>query len=306
MIDSKSQTRRRFLKGAAASLALAPLTSGRKAHAATSPKGRFEFCTFTKPLQHLSYTEMAETIAAMGFDGIEGPVRPKGHVLPERVEEDLPKMVDALKGSGLNLTLMTSAITEVSEEQYTEKVLRTAAALGVKRFRMGYFKYDLKRPIRPQLDEFRPKLKDLIAMTSELGIKPLYQNHSGKDYFGGPIWDLAEVFEDYAPEQIGVAFDIGHATVEGAKAWPLNFAAIRPFIDTIYVKEPSWKDNQLGWGPVGEGVVDKGFFKLLKESDFNGPVSLHVEYIAHDDPATTPSMLKAIEKDFGTLKSLLS
>ncbi len=306
MSDPNPTSRRRFLKGAAASLALAPLASGQNVLADSAPKGRFEFCTFTKPLQHLSYPEMARTIAALGFDGIEGPVRPKGHVLPERVEEDLPKMVDALKEAGLNLTLMTSAINEVSEEQFTEKVLKTAASLGVKRFRMGYFKYDLSKPIRAQLDEFRPKLKDLVAMTSELGIKPLYQNHSGKDYFGGPIWDLAEVLEDFSPEQIGVAFDIGHATVEGAKAWPLNFAAIRPFIDTVYIKEPSWKDNQLGWGPVGEGVVDKGFFKLLKESDFKGPVSLHVEYLAHDDPAATPALLKALEKDFATLKSLLA
>lgn len=306
MSDPNPPSRRRFLKGAAASLALAPLASGQNVLADSAPKGRFEFCTFTKPLQHLSYPEMARTIAALGFDGIEGPVRPKGHVLPERVEEDLPKMVDALKESGLNLTLITSAINEVSDEQFTEKVLKTAASLGVKRFRMGYFKYDLNKPIRAQLDEFRPKLKDLVAMTSELGIKPLYQNHSGKDYFGAPIWDLAEVFEDFTPEQIGVAFDIGHATVEGAKAWPLNFAAIRPFIDTVYIKEPSWKDNKLGWGPVGEGVVDQGFFKLLKESDFKGPVSLHVEYLAHDDPTATPALLKALEKDFATLKTLLA
>src|SRR6056297_1584369 len=99
---------------------------------------------------------MARAIAAMGFDGIEGPVRPGGHVVPERVEEDLPKMIEALKSEGLDLTLMTSAINEVSEKQMTEKVLRTAAELGVKRFRMGYYRYDLARPIAPQLDEFRP------------------------------------------------------------------------------------------------------------------------------------------------------
>jgi sugar phosphate isomerase/epimerase len=171
---------------------------------------------------------------------------------------------------------------------------------------MGYYKYDLAKPIRAQLDEFRPKLKDLIALSRELGIKPIYQNHSGKDYFGGPIWDLAEVLSDHDPAEVGVAFDIGHATVEGAKAWPLNFALIRPYLDTVYVKEPSWKDNVLGWGPLGEGAVDKGFFKLLQESDFSGPVSLHVEYLGHDDPSKVPTVLAAIEKDFATLKGLLS
>ena len=58
--------------------------------------------------------------------------------------------------------------------------------------------------------------------------------------------------------------------------------------------------------PVGEGAVDKGFFKLLKESDFSGPVSVHVEYLGHDDPAKAPTVLAAIEKDFATVKGLLS
>lgn len=306
MTPPPSPSRRQFLGTAATTLAFAPgFAPGLLAEEKTKAR-RFEFCTFTKPLQHLSFAEMAKTIAAMGFDGIEGAVRPKGHVVPEKVDEDMPKLAEALKAEGLSLTVMTTSINEVSAEQQTEKVLRAAAAAGVSRYRMGYYKYDLGKPIRAQLDEFRPKLKDLIALSRELGIKPIYQNHSGKDYFGGPIWDLAEVLSDHDPAEVGVAFDIGHATVEGAKAWPLNFALIRPYLDTVYVKEPSWKDNVLGWGPLGEGAVDKGFFKLLQESDFSGPVSLHVEYLGHDDPSQVPTVLAAIEKDFATLKGLLS
>ncbi|MEM9018627.1 MAG: sugar phosphate isomerase/epimerase family protein, partial [Verrucomicrobiota bacterium] len=262
-------------------------------------------CTFTKPLQHLSYEEMAAAVAKIGFNGVEAPVRPNGHVLPEKVEEDLPKMVEALKSEGLNLTVLTSGINEVSEEQRTETVLKTAADLGVKRFRMAYYKYDLDKPIAPQIDEFRPKLKDLIGLTNELGIKPIYQNHSGRNYFGGPIWDLAAVFDDYDPADIGIAFDIGHATVEGAKAWPLNFARVRDYVDTVYVKEPGWENNKLKWGPVGEGSVDKAFFSQLQKSKFKGPISLHVEYLGHKDPKMIPTILGAMEKDFATLRSLL-
>jgi sugar phosphate isomerase/epimerase len=185
-------------------------------------------------------------------------------------------------------------------------VLRVAADLGVKRFRMGYYKYDLSKPIAPQMDEFRPRLRELIALTNELGIKPVYQNHSGKNYFGGPIWDMAEVFDEFDPSEVGVAFDIGHATVEGAKAWPLNFARIQPYVDTIYVKEPAWENNQLVWGGIGEGAVDHSFFSQLKKSEFSGPISLHVEYLGHKDPEIVPAVLKAIQKDFATLKELLA
>lgn len=298
-----SPDRRHFLKSAAAGLAVSPFAA---IPAFAKEESRFEFCTFTKPLQSLSYDDTAKAIAELGFNGIEAPVRPKGHVLPERVEEDLPKMVEALKKQNLNLTILTSGINEVSEEQHTEKVLRTAAKLGVKRFRMNYYRYDLKKPLDPQLEEFGAKLKDLIALTDELGIKPVYQNHSGDKYFGAPIWDMAELFSAYTPDQIGVAFDIGHATVEGAKAWPLNYARIRPYIDTIYIKEPAWDDNQLSWGPLGEGVVDQSFFKLIKESDFSGPISLHIEYLGHGDPKIIPAVLKATRENFATLKKLLS
>ncbi|MEM6914995.1 MAG: sugar phosphate isomerase/epimerase [Verrucomicrobiota bacterium] len=303
---SSKPARRDLLKLAPAAMAFSPFAGSNLFAQEAEEEKRFQFCTFTKPLQHLSYEEMAKEIAAMGFDGIEGPVRPKGHVLPENVEEDLPKMVHALEAEGLKLTLLTSGINEVSEEQYTEKVLRTAAGLGVKRFRMGYYKYDLDKPIAPQLDEFRAQLKDLVALTNEIGIKPVYQNHSGRNYFGGPIWDMAEVFEDFDPAELGVAFDIGHATVEGAKAWPLNFARIQSHVDTIYVKEPGWQNNQLQWGGVGEGAVDKAFFTQLKKSDFSGPISLHVEYLGHKDPEIVPAVLKAIQKDFATLKELLA
>lgn len=301
-----SLSRRRFLGVSAATLAFVPSFAADSRAQGAAKERRFEFCSFTKPLQALSFSEMAKTLAAMGFHGIEGAVRPKGHVLPEKVNEDLPKLAEALRAEGLSFSVMTTAINEVSAEQQTEKILRAAAAAGVKRYRMGYYQYDLTRPIRAQLAEFRPKLKDLVALSRDLGIKPIYQNHSGKDYFGAPIWDLAELLSEHESSQVGVAFDIGHATVEGAKAWPLNFALIRPYLDTVYVKEPSWNDNVLGWGPLGEGAVDKGFYQLLRESGFKGPVSLHVEYLGQTDPAKVPAVLAAIEKDFATLKGLLS
>ncbi|MCB1093359.1 MAG: sugar phosphate isomerase/epimerase, partial [Verrucomicrobiae bacterium] len=257
-------------------------------------------------VQHLSYEETAAVIGALGFDGVEAPVRPKGQVEPERVEEDLPKFIAALKAKGLEMTILTSGINEVSEEQRTEAVLRTAAAQGVKRFRMLYYKYDLTKPIRPQLDEFRPRLRDLVALCKEIGIKPIYQNHSGRDYFGAPVWDLAEVMSEFDPKDAGVAFDIGHATIEGSKCWPLHWALIRDHIDTVYIKEPQWgADQKPKVCPLGEGGVDKGFYETLKKSGFAGPVSLHVEYFDHNDKSAAPAALEAIKSDFAKLKGYL-
>ena len=148
--------RRSFVKSTATAALGAGLSSAPLLAAVDKTKKPWpnEFCTFTKVFQHMSYDELADTIAELGFDGIEAPVRPGGHVLPERVEEDLPKMMEAMEKRGLTISILTSGINEVSDEQHTEKVLRTAKALGIKRYRMSYYRYDLKKPIPEQLESF--------------------------------------------------------------------------------------------------------------------------------------------------------
>src|SRR5690242_18859097 len=71
---------------------------------------------FSKVYQtlYLSFDDAAAVTAEAGLDGIDCPVRPGGEVLPERVKGDFPRYVEALRKRGLQLSLMTSAITSVS------------------------------------------------------------------------------------------------------------------------------------------------------------------------------------------------
>src|SRR5262249_10866826 len=65
-------------------------------HAVNQPA--LPIAEFSKVYQELklSYDESADVTAEAGLDGIDCPVRPGGQVLPERVEEDLPRYADAL------------------------------------------------------------------------------------------------------------------------------------------------------------------------------------------------------------------
>ena len=100
---------------------------------AASPAAKApEFSLFTKHLVGLPYDQLAETVAELGFKGVETPVRKGGHVEPARVEEDLPKLVEAFKKCGVKITLMTTDINAVNAADRTEKVLRTARALGMR------------------------------------------------------------------------------------------------------------------------------------------------------------------------------
>ena len=295
--------RRTFL-AAAASFAAGVATSPGFLNAESDTGSTRKFLTFTKPFQHLGFAEMADVIADLGFTGIEAPIRPGGHVEPKRIEEDLPKLVEALQARNLELTIAASGINAVEEGQHTEKVVRTLAKHGVPKVRLAYYRYDLDRPIYPQLDEFRPKLRDLVALCRETGVKPIYQNHSGAKYCGAAIWDLFDLLKEFDPKDVGVGFDIGHATVEGAKAWRLNYGVIQDYVDTIYCKEPAFLENQVEFGPLGEGAVDKSFYKLVSRTH-QGPFNLHVEYLGHTDPEIVPKVIDATRRDFATLKKLL-
>ncbi len=262
----------------------------------------FTLCAFIKFVQALTFDDLSGRIASMGFDGIEATVRDGGHVLPETVEEELPRLVEALKKNDLEVTIMASSVNSV-QQPLTEKVLRIAAGLGIKRYRLAYLRYDLGKPIRPQIASHRSQLKDLAEMNRDLGISGVYQNHAGATTVGSAIWDLRDILNDIAPEEISVAFDIRHATVEGGHNWPLHLHLIQPHLGAIYVKDFIWKPGirEAVNVPLGEGRVNPRFFTMAREM-FRGPISLHVEYLPK---AGIAKNLEAISSDFTLLKTLL-
>ncbi|MEX2169830.1 MAG: sugar phosphate isomerase/epimerase family protein [Pirellulales bacterium] len=294
-------TRRGFLQSAAiggAALALAGSRSAAAAPAQVKPT----YCAFTKPLQKLSFDELAERIAELGFDGIEAPVRPGGHIEPERVEDELPKLVEALASRGLTIPILTSGVTSV-DQPHTAKVLTTAAKLGIPLYRMAYYKYDLNQPVAKQLDELKPVIRDLVAFSREVGISPIYQNHSGRELVGAPLWDLHDLMRDHPPEDIGVAFDLGHATAEGGMSWPIQVNLLRPRMRALYVKDFQWRKSKLDWVPLGEGRSDPKFYQQMRWPNFQGPLSVHVEYLDHKRDATVEEFLAAFKHDLDQLKT---
>tara|TARA_R110002072_G_scaffold303140_1_gene495547 strand:+ start:14120 stop:15028 length:909 start_codon:yes stop_codon:yes gene_type:complete len=294
--------RRNFLLAAGCGLASTGVLSSRIDAADASAKN--SICVFTKPFNSLTFDELADRIAELGFDGVEAPIRDGGHIEPAAVADELPRLVEALKKRKLELTVMTSDIND-PDDPLTEKVLTTASELGVRRYRMKYFKYDFNQPILKQLDEWRPRFKDLAAMNRQFGVTALYQNHAGRNYLGASLWDIRRILDGIAVNEIGVAYDIRHASVEAGMSWPVTYHMIRPHIETVYVKDFVWDGAKPKNVPLGEGNVSADFFQMLNKSGFNGPVSLHEEYLDHRKPELVPAHLAAIRDDLTTLRKLL-
>jgi sugar phosphate isomerase/epimerase len=274
--------RRRFLQTAGGAAFALGLPQAASASTSNSP-APLKISVFSKHLQWLGWEAMTRTAKEIGFDGIDLTLRRGGHVDPERAEQDLPKVAEAIRNAGLELPMVTAGIVDASTPQ-AESMLRAMKAADIRRYRWGGFKYDDKRAIPAQLDELRQKAAKLAELNRQHGVSAMYHTHSGLEV-GASFWDLWVILKDLDSAYIGVNLDIGHATIEGGLGgWIRSTQLLAPLTHGIAIKDFKWEQSPSGewrpqWCPLGEGMVNfKKFFALVKESKFSGPVQLHFEY----------------------------
>lgn len=281
--NKKGISRRNFTKLSTTALGSIPIMGFSNTLLTTFPnqKGIIRVNVFSKHLQFLDYNEMSEATAEIGFDGLDLTVRPKGHVLPEKVVDDLPKAVEAMKKFGLNPSMMTTNIWDANDlEQRT--VLETASKSGFTHYRTGWLKYPEDQSIYESQGLYGQQAKELEAQNRDLGLIGCYQNHAG-NHVGAPIWDLPPILKATNNEHFGIQYDIRHAVVEGGNSWELGLRLINTFIKSIVIKDFKWGKENGKWKPIntplGEGMVDfKRYFSILKKYNINVPISLHFEY----------------------------
>lgn len=306
--DTQPISRREFLGGLA--LGSAGLALSANSIPCCAAEGLpLPIVLFSKAYQPLKFNfdQASEFTAESGLDGVDSPVRPDGEIKPERVGDELPAYVGALRKRGLRMPYLTTAITG-TETPNAEAVLRTAKQLGIERYRLGFIYRSDDEGWEKQLGEVRARLKDLAALNKEIGIGAVMQNHSpsGRTYVGGNLDELAHIVEGFDPEQIGVAFDIAHALNVHGSGWRQKFDKIRSHLKVVYVKDTN-KDKQ--FVRLGQGEVrSAGYFRLLKELKYSAPISLHIEYSASPtaQPDTKAELLKSVKDSLQVLRRWLA
>lgn len=297
---SKPLSRRELLGALGFAAASACLSAAEKPALA-----RFKLIGFVKPFQRLPFEQLADTAREVGWSGIECPVRKDGAIEPERAEEDLPKLVELLRSRELELSVISTDVEDASNPLGL-RVLKTASKLGVPRYRLKHYYYDLNQPIAPQLENFKAMVRDLAQLNRELNLQGAIQNHSGRNYVGAPVWDLWEMVRGLDPRSMGIFFDIGHATVEGGTSWPIEAKLAEPHLSVVSVKDFQWVKRDGGWRtewcPLGQGMVRRDFFSALRKSAFNGPITQHFEYSV----GTGKEMIAAMRKELQVLQEWIS
>jgi sugar phosphate isomerase/epimerase len=298
---------RRQMLGSSAAAVCSTGAGGGPSAAVAEPLRRFSLIGFTKPFADRSFDDTADLVAEVGWDGVEVAVREGNatHIAPGRVDEDLPRLVEALGRRGREVAIVTTSVVRL--DAAGRRVLEAAAAAGIRRVRLGFLKYGKGGDPRRQVAELHAALADVAAACRDLGLQAGYQNHSGAEYVGAAVWDLREALGDLDSKRVGACFDIAHATVEGGLAWPLHARLMADHLVAVFCKDFFWEktgDGQkLRWCPLGEGVVQKSFFDWLKTTAYAGPISQHHEY---GGLGTGAPLIAQLKRDLGVLREWLA
>src|SRR5271170_4179345 len=158
-------------------------------------------CLFSGSVQGLEYSELPLIAKQLGFDGVDLTVRPGGHVEPRLSNVDLVRAIEEVRGPGLEVPVITTALTS----PFDPTVLPVVAIAGhtqVNLFIAGFF--------RPQNPNYKRDIAGLISVAARYGMATALHNYVSDD-LGETSWDALELVSGFDPKWCCLYFDPIHA-----------------------------------------------------------------------------------------------
>ena len=312
----RQHSRRAVLKvlGAApmaASVAAVASQSAPRTPAAAAPApAKTHLCLVSRHLQWADVQEGAAAAAEGGCAAVAWTIRGGAHILPQNVERELPRAVEAARKAGLEAPMVITAIVDARSER-VEAILDTMRSLGIRHYRAAPFRYDYNADLAAQIEALKPRIAGLAKLNETYGTTAMYHTHSGMGNVGGGVWDLWLAVKDFDPQLVGINYDLGHATIRGGTGWVETSRIAHRHVRGLSVKDFRWvkggpgRRGAVGWSaemvPGGEGMVDfKGMLGYFKSVGFAGPVELYQEYTVSVPGRAEP--VNMLGTDYGTWK----
>ena len=298
--------RRHFLAAAAAAarpLALAAQSRPQALHVAPQPRVTPPICLYSQIVIRIEYADLAPVLGGLGVDGADLSVQAGGHVPPNRASLDLVRAVESLRGAGLDVPVITTALTTAQDPNAAE-ILGIGGIMQVPLFRPGHWKYG-GGDLTARLAEVRRDVAGLTALARQAGMAMAFHNQAGDDV-GSAIWDTDALLRGLDPQAVGYDFDVAYATAQGSPEGSLvTLRLALPRLKMLTARDFTWARGEGGtWKmapcPLGEGMVDwPRLFAILGRARFRGPISLQVDY----RPANE---VPAIQRDVEFLKKQIA
>ena len=289
--------RRDFLKQASLSALAGTMLAGGAAESASVQAGEtkkeksadgYQLGAFTKSFQDMPIPEVCKAFKSIGLDGLDLTVRPKGHILPENVEQELPQACAAAKEAGVKILFLTTMIEE--PDKNAERILATAQEQGIDRIKIGYYRYKPFGTLAQQLKETTKKIGNVAKLCQKYEILPCVHVHSNA-FLPSHGTQLYQLIQDYSPQEVGAYVDMLHMVKEGSgDGWRQGLDLLTPWISLCAVKNFAWergegrdKKGHQKWEvktvPVADGISPiPEYVDVLRKLGYEGIFSLHSEY----------------------------
>src|SRR5215469_2027601 len=239
-------------------------------------------CMYSGDLAKLHYAQIGDVAAQIGFEGIDLTVMIGGHVDPRITNVDLVRAFESIRGSNLEVPMITTAINTPADGTIYP-VLYLTGHSQIPLFRLGLWKYGQPQDIKQRLQQVRLDLAQILVIAQRCGITALFPNHAG-GYVGEAVWDTQIVIGDMDPRWVGYLFDTAEATAEGGLGgWEAALKLAMPRLRAVSLQDFYWEKSGAEWKiqkcPLGQGMVDwDKFFGILAAARFTGPISIANEY----------------------------
>ena len=242
---------------------------------------------FTKFWEDLSVRQLGERARELGYDGLDLAVR-DGHALNiDNVTDELPGAVRAWRELGVDCPMISSS-TDLIDPDAADAVtlFEAAAAAGVPRIKMGYFKFTPGDSFEELWSMARRRLDGFERLSRRTGVQTMYHTHSGQ-CLGSNCAGMRHLLQDNDPRQVGAYVDLGHLAINGEDV-QIGLAMLRDRLSAIGGKDARHFPDERpyrrarfadGFVLLGQGAAEwPEAITLLEAWGFSGPITIHTEY----------------------------
>jgi sugar phosphate isomerase/epimerase len=285
--DTASVNRRHFCRLASAAGVATVLAARQTLGEQSAPAVTPLFCAFTESFQDWSIDTVCERFKAVGLGGLDLTVRPGGQIEPGDAKSKLPPAAAAAKKHGVEITMLTTAITDANGEDKT--ILALCGELGIRRIKLGYYRTARFGKLLEEIDDTRRRLDGVARLAKKHNVLPCVHIHSGEMIpASGPVAYL--LLRDFDPKEVGAYVDPMHMTIEGGiGGWRQSLDLLAPWIAISSLKNCMWQPQprdergQITWRPIKCPIADgiapiPDYLQALHGLGYRGPYTLHSEY----------------------------
>ncbi len=198
---------------------------------------RYRFTVFTKPWK-TPIPALAAHVAALGFDGVELPVRPGYPVNPENAADALPAAALVLSDAGLTLDSVAALPNEAT--------LAACAEARVPLLRVCV-NYEAEETYLEGEERLRREFDALLPALERAGVTLGVQNHYGARDINHAC-GLRSLLRGYDPRRVAAVWDPAHNALQGeAPAAALDF--LGDSLRMVNMKNAFWRRTN---GPEAE------------------------------------------------------